>query len=101
MGQGVLGSKAGARSLAGGKVQLWQDSVAILDGVTCRHPQTAYAGLQKSLYQEWAFMQRVTPYIGMAVQMVEDVLWDIFIPSLFQGATSQISGRAITGLLFK
>ena len=33
-------------------------------------PKTAYAGLQKSLQQEWDFMQRVTPYIGMALQVV-------------------------------
>ena len=62
--------------------------MATLDEVTRRHPQTVYAGLQKYLHQECSFVQRVTPYIGMAVQMVEDVLWDIFIPSLFQGDTS-------------
>ena len=32
--------------------------------VARKHPQSAYAGLQKSLQQEWAFMQQVTPGIG-------------------------------------
>ena len=33
--------------------------------------------------------------------MVEDALRDIFIPSLFQGATAKIPGRTITGLPVK
>ena len=75
--------------------------MATLDEVTRRHPQTVYAGLQKYLHQECSFVQRVTPYIGMAFQVVEDVLWDIFLPAIFQVATAQIPGRAITGLPVK
>ena len=37
----------------------------------------------------------------MAFQVVEDSLRDIFLSSLFQGATAQITGREITGLPFK
>ena len=66
-----------------------------------QHPQTAYAGLQKSLQQEWAFVQSVTPVKRMAFQPVEDELQEIFLPSLFWGATSQIPGREITGLPVK
>ena len=79
----------------------WRDSVATLAGVACWQPQTAYAGLQKSLQQEWDFVQSVTLDIGMSFQAVEDSLWDIFLPSLFQGDTSQIPGRAITSLPVK
>ena len=46
-------------------------------------------------------MQRVAPDIGMAFQGVEDALQDIFLPDLFQGATSQIPRRVITGLTVK
>ena len=46
-------------------------------------------------------MQRVTPGIGMEFQAVEDDLRDKFVPDLFQGGTSQIYGREITGLLVK
>ena len=72
--------------------------VATLAGVAPRHPQTAYGGTQKSLQQKWAFVQCVTPDIGMAFQVVEYAMRDIFLPALFQGATAQIPGRAITGL---
>ena len=37
----------------------------------------------------------------MAFKLVGDELWDTFLPALFQGAMSQIPGRAITGLLVK
>ena len=86
------GSKAAQDRWPGDKVEVWQDSGATLSGVVRRHPQTAYAGLQKSLQQEWYFVQRVTLDISMEFQAVEDVLHDIFLPDLFQGATSQIPG---------
>ena len=72
-----------------------------MDRVARRHPQTAYAGLQKSLHQEWAFVQSATPDIGMGFQLVEYALQDIFLHSLFQGGRAQIPGRYITGLLVK
>ena len=46
-------------------------------------------------------MQRVTPDIRMAFQVVEDVLRYLFVPALFQGATANIPVREITGLTFK
>ena len=42
------------------KVEGWAESVWTLAGVARKHPQYAYAGLQKSLRQEWSFVQRVT-----------------------------------------
>ena len=38
------------------KVEGWAESVKILAGLARKHPQSAYAGLQKSLQQEWAFV---------------------------------------------
>ena len=38
------------------KVERWEESVSNLAGVARKHPQSAYAGLQKSLQQEWAFV---------------------------------------------
>ena len=75
--------------------------MATLAGVARRLPQTAYTGLQKSLYQEWDFVQRVSPDIGVDFQVVEDELQDILLPALLKGATSEILGRAITVLLVK
>ena len=43
------------------KVQGWAKLVKKLSGVAHKHLHSSYAGLQKSLQQGWAFMQRVTP----------------------------------------
>ena len=63
---GFLGDMAAEREWLEKKVQGWKEFVRILAGVTLKHPQSAYAGLQKSLQQEWAFVQRVTPGVGAA-----------------------------------
>ena len=67
------------------KIQGWTESVETLSGVARKHPQSAYAGLQKSLQQEWAFLQQVTPDIGYNLVPLEQALRETFIPALFQG----------------
>ena len=57
----------------------------ILAGVAHNHPKSAYAGLQKSLHQEWYFVQRVTPGVGDAFGQVEEALRKIFVPALYEG----------------
>ena len=47
------------------KVQGWAESVKTLAEVARNHPQSACAGLQNSLQQEWAFVQQVTPCPGV------------------------------------
>ena len=75
--------------------------MATLAGVARWNLQTTYMGLQKSLQQEWYFVQCVTREIGMAFQVVEDALRDILLPALFQETTEQISGRDFNGLPVK
>ena len=67
------------------KVQGWKESVETLLGVSRKQPQSTYAGLKKSLKQEWSFVHQVTPNIGDAFGPVEQALQDAFIPALFQG----------------
>ena len=79
-------------------IEGWQNLVATLAEAARQHPQTAYAGLQKSLHKECVFTHCVTLCIGMEFQPVEDELWDTSLPDLFKGGTSQIPGRSITSL---
>ena len=58
---GFIGERETEDQWIQAKVEGWAESVLTLDRVACKHPQSAYAGLQKSLQQEWAFVQRVTP----------------------------------------
>ena len=55
-----------------------------LFGVARKHPQSSYAGLHKSLQQEWEFMQWVTPDIGDDFIPVEQALRESFILYLFR-----------------
>ena len=91
---GFLGDAAAEREWLEKKVQGWTELVAILAGVALKHPQCAYAGLQNSLQQEWAFVQRVTPGVGAAFGPVEEALWEVFVPALFRGLTEGLLDRA-------
>ena len=66
-----------------------------------KHPQSAYAGLQNSLQQEWAFVQRVTPGISNASEPVEEEIAKAFLPALFEGVGDGVPGREITRLPVK
>ena len=66
-----------------------------------KQPHNDYVGLQKSLQQEWDFVQSVTPDIGKAFQLVEDALPEAFLPSLLRGSTYQMTSRLVTGLPVK
>ena len=60
--------------------------------------QTAYAGLHKSLQQEWAFVQQVTPGIGNAFGPVETALKETFMTALFEGLGNGVPDREVTRL---
>ena len=80
------------------KIKGWTESVEILSGVSRKHPQSAYAELQKSLQQEWAFVQRVTPGISDTFIPVETSLKETFVPALFEGLGNGVPGRGATRL---
>ena len=103
LGVGTLGvlSRAAEDSWLAEKVQEWMESAKNLLGIAHNHPQSAYAGLYKSLQQEWAFVQRVTPGIGNAFGPAEQALQESFIPDLFQGLGNVTAGRGVTRLPVK
>ena len=84
-----------------GKVARWSESVETLAGVSCNHPQSTYAGLQKLLHQVWAFVQRVTPDIGDAFGLVEKALRKTFLAELFKVLGKGAPERGVTRLPVK
>ena len=60
---GFIRDGAAEKSWLSGKFEVWAESVGTLAGVSRKHLQSAYAGLQKSFQQEWAFLHQVTPGI--------------------------------------
>jgi hypothetical protein len=67
----------------GEKTKFWTEAVTDLTSVTQALPQAAYSGLQKSLQQEWQFVQRVTRGIGPEFASIEQTLAKTFLPTLF------------------
>ena len=98
---GYIGEREAEAQWVKEQVEGWADSVRTLSGVARKHPQYAYAGLQKSLQQEWAFVQRVAPGIGDTFGPVEEEIAKAFLPELFKGAGDGASGRVITRLPVK
>ena len=82
--EGYIGDKETEWRWLAEKIKGWTESVGILAGVSRKHLQSAYAGLQKSHQQEWAFVQRVTPGIGDAFIPVETALKETLVPALFK-----------------
>ena len=83
------------------KVQVWTELIKTLSGVIRKHPQYAYAGLQKSLQQEWAFVPWVTPRIGGAFGLAEQALRKTFAPTLLQSLGEGTPRRGVTRLPVK
>ena len=80
---GFIGEDKALNEWLGGKTKFWTEAVTDLASVTQAFPQAAYSGLQKSLQQEWQFVQRVTKGIGSEFAVVEQTLANTFLPTLF------------------
>jgi hypothetical protein len=80
---GYIGSAEDQSEWVNSKTSDWTAAVGELSQVAERFPQSAYAGLQKSLQQEWQFLQRVTAGLGKEFRGVEDALTTKFLPALF------------------
>jgi hypothetical protein len=81
---GFIGSAAARARWLAPKILDWVYGVNQLAKVASRYPQTAYAGLAKSLQSEWQYLQRVLPDSGDAFAPVEEAIANAFLPALLQ-----------------
>ena len=95
---GFVGERGTERQWVKTKVEGRAESVKMFTGVAHKHPQSVYAGLQKSLQQEWAFVQWVTPGTGDQFGPVEEEIANAFLPALFEGVGDGDPVREITRL---
>ena len=65
------------------KIDSWVHSVEALAGAAARYPQAAYTALERSVQQQWQFVQRTTPNISPRFEQVRQALTDTFLPALF------------------
>jgi hypothetical protein len=90
---GFVGSKSSREKWLAPKIQRWIRGVTRLSTIAKRYPQTAYAGLTKSLQSEWMYLQRVVPCTAGDFQGIEDALRESFLPALFGDPdTDQLRG---------
>ena len=80
---GFLGETSTRDQWLKNKISDWVFGVQELARVAQSYPQTAYAGLQKSLQQEWQYLQRVTADIADHFSPIEKAICDDFLPALF------------------
>jgi hypothetical protein len=93
---GFLGSEAALSEWLESQIAQWVRGVKPLAKVARRYPQTAYAGLAKSLQQEWQYLQRVVPDCGAAFEPVEEAIRSVFLPALLQAAEAECQRKLTT-----
>jgi hypothetical protein len=80
---GFIGEKADQKLWVEAQAARWVDAVVEISKVAERYPQTAYARMQKSLQQEWQFLQRVTDGLDDEFAAIEHAVNAKFLPPLF------------------
>jgi hypothetical protein len=80
---GFLGKASAQQTWVVKQTEKWADAVGELSMVAERYPQAAYAGLTRSLQQEWQFLQRVTDGLSLEFTEIEQALRSKFLPALF------------------
>ena len=88
---GFIGSEARKQQWLQPQIAKWCNGVELLAKVARRFPQTAYAGLSKSLQAEWQYLQRVCPNLSKVFGPVEDAISQVFLPSLLNTSTEMIT----------
>jgi hypothetical protein len=79
---GFIGTRASRLEWLEPQIQKWIDGIESLAKVAKRFPQTAYAGLVKSLQSEWQYLQRVTEDCADAFAPIEAAIVNTFLPAL-------------------
>ena len=79
-----IGEDDALRNWLRAKTKIWEEAVVDLASTAPSFPQAAYYGLQKSLQQEWQFVQRLTKDVGSEFKPVELTLFGTFLPTLFR-----------------
>ena len=97
---GFIGDPDAEKYWVAYKVKWWTDLVEVMSGVARQHQQSAYADLQKSLQQEWAFIQRIDPGIGEDFCTFKKSLQHYFLLAPFCGTTAKVPSWVFTRLLF-
>ena len=84
-----IGSTESQQSWLQPKIDKWVENVKLLSKAARRFPQTAYAGLAKSLQMEWTYLQRVVPDVSAFFEPIEEAITSDFLPALLAGGMAE------------
>ena len=79
----------------------WSDGICTLVQVSRKHLLATYAGLQRSLKQEWSIVQCSNQGLSEYFQPAETVLHEEFPTEIFLRGMEAMLGRKITGFPIK
>ena len=85
-----LGPQAELNAWVKPQVEAWAQGVRVLDQISRRHPQSAYAGLGMSLQSEYQYLQRTVPGVGTLMGPIEEALRENPPPLAIQGEVDHI-----------
>ena len=88
---GFVGSMDAEQAWLAPQIQAWVDGVDRLAKIAKRFPQTAFAGLSRSLQSEWHYVQRVTPGCSEHFAPLEEAISQRFLPALFDSPPAEIA----------
>jgi hypothetical protein len=88
-----IGSSANRELWVQENVAFWTSAVTNLAFAALSHPQTAFAGLQKSLQHIWQFIQQVIEDIGNCFSELEETIVKIFLPALYRESLEDCTYR--------
>ncbi len=96
---GFLGTEAARTDWMEEQIQKWVKNIQTLAKIAKKFPQTAYAGMTKSLQNEWAYLQRVCGNAGELFQPIEDAIAQDFLPALFGCSAEELAESKLRPLL--
>jgi hypothetical protein len=81
---GFIGTEEAKEAWLAPQIATWVEGIHALARIGTHYPQTAYAGLSKSLQAEWQYMHWVEN-AGDHFGPIEEALANVFIPALLGG----------------
>jgi hypothetical protein len=91
--RGFIGSAEDQSDWVQSKTSDWASAIHELSLVVACYPEATYAGLQKSLQQEWQFLQWATGGLGAEFKEIEVTLSTKFLPALFGFTVTDVTLR--------
>lgn len=96
---GYIGDEVKKEAWSEEKVHVWGNAIGAMILIARYQPQCAYAGTQRSLQQEWQFLQRNVTLAGSRFIQLKEAIARQFLPQVFdvQPPPPEITNLSVKG----